>query len=121
MRIVVIDDDRDVVRLLDIKLSREGHEVWTATDGRAGAEAIRERRPDVVVLETEVSGKHGHDIVREAKQGGGSQPLVIVLSHQSTDEAIEAALDAGADDYLVKPFSPRVLSERIRVNAIRNR
>ncbi|MEN8234939.1 MAG: response regulator [Actinomycetota bacterium] len=120
MRILVIDDDVDIVRLQDIKLKKAGHEVWTATDGISGTAAAKEHRPEVIILETELTGRHGHDLIRGFKKGRKKPPLVIIVSHQDSDEAIEAGLAAGADDYMTKPFSPRVLAERIRVTAARN-
>lgn len=118
MRVLAIDDDADVLRLLRIKLSKEGHEVATAADGRSAVEALEQEPPDLVILELEVPGTPGLEIVRVAK-GQSTAPLVIVLTHKRGDEDIAAGLAAGADDYLLKPFSPRVLSERIRVAAIR--
>jgi DNA-binding response OmpR family regulator len=118
MRILVIDDDKDVIRLLGIKLGRAGHDVDTATDGTRGIELAQEGQPDVVVLETELHGTHGHDVVREVKALSPA-PLVIILSHRSSDDDIADGFAAGADDFVSKPFSPRVLAERIRVDVVR--
>lgn len=119
MQVLVIDDDADVLRLLEIKLTREGHDVSVALTGAVGAEELRQSRPELVILETEVSGIPGLDIVRTAKEMQPA-PLVLILSHKMTDADIAAGFAAGADDYLTKPFSPRVLTERIRIATIRN-
>lgn len=119
MRVLAIDDDADVLRLLDIKLSKEGHDVSTASDGDAGLVRLEQDRPELVIVEPAVSGTPGLEIVRRAK-AQADPPLVLILSHAGADEDIAAGLAAGADDYLLKPFSPRVLSERIRVAAVRS-
>ena len=121
MRILVIDNNLDVVRLLEIKLSKAGHDVSTAVDGDAASALAKQTRPEVMILETEVSGKSGLDLIREFKKSPEKVPLVLVLSHRTSDEAILAAFEAGADDYVTKPFSPRVLDERIRIAALRDR
>ena len=119
MKTVIIDDDSDILRLIEIKLTKAGHDVSTAQDGAEGAALVAEIKPALLILETELANKHGHAIIREAK-ARKSAPLCIILSSESSDEAIAAGFAAGADDYLIKPFSPRVLLERIRITAIRS-
>ena len=118
MRVLAIDDDTDVLRLLQIKLGKDGHDVTTAGDGSTAAQILEQDRVELVVLEVELSGMSGLEVVRAVK-AQPAPPLVIVLSHRGSDDDIAAGLAAGADDYLLKPFSPRVLAERIRVATIR--
>ena len=118
MRVLVIDDDADVLRLLGIKLGKEGHQIVTAVDGTAAVARLDEHEPELVILETAIPGTPGLEVVSAAKAQTPT-PLVIILSHQDDDASIAAGLAAGADDYVTKPFSPRALSERIRITAIR--
>jgi len=119
MKILIIDDDVDILRLTGIKLTKAGHDISTVQDGAAGADLAHSEKPSLIILETELANKHGHDIIRAVKKSHKPAPLVIILSSEDTDEAIAAGFAAGADDYMIKPFSPRVLLERMRVVAIR--
>ncbi len=121
MKTVIIDDDSDILRLIEIKLKKAGYDVLTAHDGEVGAELAHQERPDLIILETDLASRHGHEIIQEVKKTHDPAPLVLILSNNQSDEEIAAGFAAGADDYLIKPFSPRVLLERIRVTAIRNR
>ncbi len=118
MKTVIIDDDSDILRLIEIKLKKAGYDVLTAQDGAVGAELVDAERPFLVILETELATRHGHEIIRDV-QNHDPVPLVIILSGEDSDEKIAAGFAAGADDYLIKPFSPHVLLERVRVAAIR--
>jgi DNA-binding response OmpR family regulator len=119
MQILAIDDNKDILRLLEIKLSALGHDVRTAPDGQRGQELLAEQPPDALILETELSLVPGLDILAQARSGPGPGPIIIVLSHQDSDEHIRTCLQAGADDVMTKPFSPTVLAERLRVATLR--
>ena len=119
MKTLIIDDDGDILRVQYIKLTKAGHEVLFAQDGATGAELAHTHKPELIILETELAQKNGLEIIREVKEAYEPSPLVIILSHQKSDEAIAAGFAAGADDYMTKPFSQYVLLERIRVNSIR--
>jgi DNA-binding response OmpR family regulator len=119
MQILAIDDNKDILRLLDIKLSALGHDVRTAQDGERGEQLLADQPPDALILETELSLRHGLDLIAQARSGPGPGPVIIVLSHQDSDEHIRSCLRAGADDVMTKPFSPTVLAERLRVAALR--
>ncbi len=118
MKTVVIDNNSDILRLLEIKLKRDGYDVFPASDGESGAELIRETGPDIIILETELPYIHGHELIKLAK-GQNPDCMVFILSNRSTKEAILSGFRAGADDYMTKPFAPRLLLERIRICAIR--
>jgi DNA-binding response OmpR family regulator len=119
MKAIVIDSDSDILRLLNIKLKKSGYEVFAAMDGASGEELIREHNPELIVLETELGHKHGHELIRLAKKKN-HKVLVIVLSAKNSEQDIIDGFNAGADDYMTKPFSPMMLLERIRIVSIRS-
>ena len=118
-RVLVVDDNQDVLHLLEIKLGKDGYNVLTAKDGEQGLLLAQEQTPDVVLLETMLPVLGGLALVRRLKSEVSPVPLVILLTSKSSDEDIRAGFSAGADDFISKPFSPRVLEERIRVNLIK--
>lgn len=119
MQILAIDDNKDILRLLGIKLGAQGHEVRTAADGARGKQLLDEQMPDALILETELSLQHGFDLIAQARSGAGNAPIIIVLTHLTTDEHLAACFRAGADDVVTKPFSPTVLAERLRIAGLR--
>jgi DNA-binding response OmpR family regulator len=115
-RVLVIDSDPDTLRLIDIKLRRAGFEVLTALSGTDALARMPAKRPDVILAEVELSGSDGRAIVSEAKrQLTGRAPIAILMSRSGAQADILAALACGADDYIVKPFSPRDLMVWINV------
>lgn len=117
-RILIVDEDTDVLRLLRIKLSRAGYTVSRARDGQEALAAVASEAPDIVVTELLLPDMDGIDLIAQLRDAE-SPPLVMGLSGRVTDEAISSALAAGAADYVTKPFSPQGLLERLRVNLIR--
>lgn len=119
MRVLVVDDNQDVLHLLEIKLGKDGYNVLTAKDGEQGLLLAQEQTPDVVLLETMLPVLGGLALVRRLKSEVSPVPVVILLTSKSSEEDIRAGFSAGADDFISKPFSPRVLEERISVNLIK--
>lgn len=119
-RVLVVDDDPDIVRLLNIKLGRAGFEVVTASDGEAALEAARTETPDVVVTGYLLPKIDGLELARQLKSELDPAPLVVFLSIKNQPEDIAACFAAGADDFISKPYSPDVVIERIRVAMIRS-
>jgi DNA-binding response OmpR family regulator len=117
MRILVIDDDREVVDLLTYWLRGHGHEVARAFDGEQGIARWREGRPDLVILETTLPKLDGFEVCR--RMANESSALILFLTSDGREADEVRALDLGADDYLRKPFSPRLLLARIRALARR--
>lgn len=117
-RILVVDDEAQMRRLLQIGLAGYGYQVELAADGVEALAQIRSARPDVVVLDLEMPRLGGLDVCRSVRTW--SRVPIIILSVREGDEDKIAALDAGADDYLTKPFSLGELLARIRV-ALRHR
>jgi DNA-binding response OmpR family regulator len=118
-KVLLVDEDTDVLRLLRVKLNGAGYETLRARDGQEALALAESGRPDLVVMELLLPDIDGGDLVARL-QAGASAPRVIVLSVKNGDDDIAAALAAGAADYVTKPFSPQALIERIRVTQIRS-
>nr|WP_226363653.1 response regulator transcription factor [Pseudonocardia abyssalis] len=112
-RVLVVDDDERVRTVVSWQLEADGYLVDEAPDGAAALARIADARPDLVVLDLSMPGVGGLDVLRRVRDGDGSLP-VIVLSGRSGETDRIVGLDLGADDYLVKPFSPGELAARVR-------
>ena len=118
--ILIADDDRDILDLVAFKLSAAGHELITATDGASALTEARRAVPDIVVLDVAMPGMSGLDVCRELRAEPITRGIpVILLTARGQVSDVEAGFDVGADDYIVKPFSPRELQSR--VTALLNR
>ena len=111
-RILVVDDDENIVQLVKMYLERDGYQVWTAHDGTDALLEYRRSRPDVIVLDLMLPGMSGLDVCREVRRD--SSVPIIMLTARTTEADKLTGLDLGADDYVTKPFSPRELLARIR-------
>lgn len=120
IRVLVIDDEDDIRRLVQIKLTKAGYEVTTASDGKEGVTLALESKPDVVLADVMMPGKDGYQVVAELKEKLAADPPVLILLTAKNQKAdVQQGLAGGADDYLTKPFSPRELIERIEVALIK--
>jgi two-component system, OmpR family, phosphate regulon response regulator PhoB len=115
-RVLVVDDDQRVRTVVCWQLEADGYAVSEACDGAAALAQIERDRPDLVVLDLSLPGVGGLDVLRRVREADGTgTPLpVIVLSGRSGETDRIIGLDLGADDYLVKPFSPGELAARVR-------
>jgi len=111
-RVLVIDDERSILRTLRINLTARKYEVATAADGASGLAAMAHVRPDVLILDLGLPDMDGADVIKGVR-GQASTPI-IVLSAAGQESTKVAALDAGADDYLTKPFGMDELLARLR-------
>ena len=112
-RILITEDDRQVARSVERALKFEGYEVVTAADGAEGLEAVETFRPDAIVLDLMMPHVDGMTMCRRLRARGDHTPVLILTArHELTDRV--AGLDAGADDYLVKPFALEELLARLR-------
>ena len=115
-KIVAIDDDADLLRLVRIKLTKEGFEVITAVDGEEGVTAVLREKPDVMIVDIMMPKKDGYQVVTEIREKMGKKtPITIMLTAKAETKDIVKGLETGADDYITKPFSPRELIERINI------
>ena len=112
-RILVVDDDRSLLRALEIALGARGHEVVTARTAADGIAQVSLTSPDVVVLDLGLPDMDGVEVVRRVRTW--TQVPVIVLSAAASEATKVTALDAGADDYVTKPFGMAELEARLRV------
>jgi two-component system response regulator MprA len=118
--ILVVDDDAPIRRMLVRTLAAEGFEARAAPDGGAALAAIEESAPDVLVLDVAMPGLDGLDVARRVRTKGLAFPILLLTARDAVAERV-AGLDAGADDYLVKPFAMEELLARIRALLRRGR
>jgi two-component system, OmpR family, KDP operon response regulator KdpE len=113
-RILVVDDETQITRVLRTTLSAQGYEVKTASDGESGCHAARDWLPDLIITDLSMPGISGVDLCRTVRKR--SQTPIIVLSVRGEEKSKIEALDAGADDYVTKPFSVNELLARVRAH-----
>jgi len=111
-RVLVIDDEAPILRALRINLTARKFEVSTASDGASGLAAMARDRPDVLILDLGLPDMDGTDVIRGVR--GWTSTPIIVLSASGQESKKVAALDAGADDYVTKPFGMDELLARLR-------
>ena len=112
MKILIADDDPQILRALRITLSARGYEVVTAQDGREALKLATDRHPDIIVLDLGMPGLTGIEVI-EAVRAWSAVPILVVSGRSDSVDKVEA-LDAGADDYVTKPFAADELLARIR-------
>jgi len=110
--VLVVEDDPAIAHLLTEYLGREGFEVDVAVDGEGGVEAARHARPDVIILDLMLPGIDGIEVCRRVRAFSDAYVLILTARGDEVDRVI--GLSVGADDYVVKPFSPRELSARVQ-------
>ena len=114
-RILVVDDEIYIVHILEFTLTMEGYEVITAADGEEALRKVETDRPDLVVLDIMMPRMDGYEVCRRLREDAETRELpVILLSARGRPIDREAGIEVGANDYIVKPFSPRRLLEKIR-------
>ena len=110
--VLLVEDDPAVREGLGLALRRQGHDVRAAGTGEEGVDRLRESRPDIVVLDIMLPGIDGFETCRRMRMQ--AEVPIIMLTARGDDFDVVAGLEAGADDYVVKPVEPRVLEARIR-------
>jgi two-component system alkaline phosphatase synthesis response regulator PhoP len=114
-KILVVDDEEDILELLKFNLSREGYQVSCAASGEEALSQIRSKTPDLMVLDLMLPGTDGLEVTKSLKEDPETRNIPIVMLTAKGEEAdIVTGLELGADDYITKPFSPRVLVARVR-------
>ena len=114
-KIVVIEDEVDILEVINYNLSKEGFDVCSALDGQEGLALIKKEVPDLVLLDLMLPGLDGIEICRKLKTDYSTRSIPIIMVTAKGEESdIVLGLGMGADDYMVKPFRPRELMARIR-------
>jgi two-component system, OmpR family, response regulator MtrA len=117
-RVLVVDDDLALAEMLGIVLRGEGFEPVFCSDGSEALEVFRKSRPDIVLLDLMLPGKDGVDVCRLIRAESGT-PIVMLTAKSDTVDVV-VGLEAGADDYIVKPFKPKELVARVRARMRRS-
>ena len=113
--ILVVEDEEDILELVKYNLAKEGYRVSGAASGEVGLKAARSSLPDLIVLDLMLPGIDGLEVCKILKNDSKTQHIpVIMLTAKSEDSDIITGLEIGADDYLAKPFTPKVLIARVR-------
>lgn len=120
-KILVVDDEEDILELVRYNLSREGYDVICASTGEGGLNAAKNKIPDLIILDLMLPGIDGLDVARILKNEKSTKNIPIIMLTAKGEEAdIVTGLELGADDYISKPFSPRIMIARIRAVLRRN-
>ena len=114
-RILAVDDEEDILNLIKYNLEREGFKVETAANGETAVRIARESAPDLILLDLMLPGMDGLDVCRILKNDKHTSKVpIVMLTARGEEGDIVTGLEIGADDYITKPFSPRVLIARIK-------
>jgi len=114
-KILIVDDEEDVLELVRFNLEREGYKIETAVSGEEALTTAKSRLPDLIILDLMLPGMDGLEVCKKLKTDAKTQSIpIIMLTAKSEDSDIITGLELGADDYITKPFSPKILTARIR-------
>ncbi|MBW4482380.1 MAG: response regulator transcription factor [Tildeniella torsiva UHER 1998/13D] len=114
-RILIVEDEEKLAKFVQLELSYEGYEVSVAHDGLSGLMAARDQTPDLIILDWMMPGLSGVEVCRRLRQTGTATPVILLTAKDEVSDRVEG-LDAGADDYVVKPFSIEELLARVRAH-----
>ncbi|WP_090250884.1 response regulator transcription factor [Lishizhenia tianjinensis] len=113
-KIVLVDDEQDILSMLEYNLEKAGYNVHKANDGISGVELVKKVRPDLVLLDVMMPGMDGIEVCQTIRDIEDiNQPVIAMLTSRAEDYSQIAGFDAGADDYITKPIRPRLLLSRI--------
>jgi len=114
-KILVVEDDRDIVELIEYNLRKEGYQVISAASGEEGLEMAKSEKPDIALLDLMLPGVDGLEVCKLIKINPATADIqIIIVSAKGEETDIVTGLELGADDYITKPFSPKILIARIR-------
>jgi DNA-binding response OmpR family regulator len=112
--VLVVDDDPVILKLLEVNFEMEGFIVLLAHDGAEGIDVARSERPDIIVSDIMMPGKSGLELVSELKSDPSTSDIpIILLSAKAQNADVRSGMDAGADEYVTKPFEPLDLVDRV--------
>lgn len=114
-KILIVDDEQDILELLNYNLGREGYQVFSAETGEQAYDLANKKSPDLIILDLMLPGIDGLEVCRRLRKNAGTETIPIIMLTAKGEEAdIVTGLELGADDYVTKPFSPKVLLSRVR-------
>jgi len=114
-KILVVDDEEDILELVRYNLAREGYKILCASSGEDGLKAAKSEKPDLIVLDLMLPGIDGLDVTRRLKGDPATRRIpIVMLTAKGEESDIVTGLELGAEDYITKPFSPRVLVARVK-------
>lgn len=114
-RVLIVDDEKAIVDILEFNLQRDGYEALKAYDGPEGLRMVREENPDLVLLDVMLPGMDGFTVCRTLRAEGNDVPIVMITAREEETDKV-FGLEIGADDYVTKPFSMRELLARVKAN-----
>lgn len=118
-RVLIVEDEKNIVDILSFNLSREGYDTMEAMDGRTGLQLALEQDPDLILLDLMLPEMNGFDVCRSLREQGRTTPVIMLTAREEeTDKVL--GLELGADDYITKPFSMRELLARVKANIRRS-
>ena len=114
-KVLIVDDERAIVDILEFNLKKEGYETMRAYDGRAGLKAAQEGNPDLILLDIMLPYMDGFEVCKTLRDAGQNVPIIMLTAREEETDKV-FGLESGADDYITKPFSMRELVARVRSN-----
>lgn len=118
-RILIVEDEKNIIDILSFNLSREGYDTLEALDGKTGLQLALEQDPDLILLDLMLPEMNGFDVCRSLREQGRTTPVIMLTAREEeTDKVL--GLELGADDYITKPFSMRELLARVKANIRRS-
>ncbi|MDE6108193.1 MAG: response regulator, partial [Oscillospiraceae bacterium] len=113
-KILIVEDEKNIVDILSFNLGREGYETLAAYDGEKGLKLALEENPDLILLDLMLPKMNGFDVCRAVREKNTSTPIIMLTARESESDKV-LGLETGADDYITKPFSMRELLARVKV------
>ena len=121
LKILLIEDEEDIADLIKLQAEISGYKIAHAADGLNGFEAVGKENPDLIILDLMLPGQNGLDVCRKIKANPDYRHIpIIMISAKSEETDVVLGLELGADDYVTKPFSPRILFSRVKAVMRRN-
>lgn len=112
-KVLIVEDEPQITRLIELELKYEGYTVSTAVDGIEGLKKVKDFIPDLILLDCMLPGMSGEELCRKLREDSDDVPIIMITARDSVEDKVKC-LDYGADDYLVKPFATEELLARIR-------
>lgn len=113
--VLIVDDEKSIVEILDFNLKKEGYETLRAYDGREGLRLAREANPDLILLDVMLPYMDGFEVCKALRNEGDNVPIIMITAREEETDKV-FGLENGADDYITKPFSMRELMARVKSN-----